>query len=340
MAGLEFSYTFDPGDTAKDMVRDAHGMMCELGVDSTLGAGSALGPEPGDGDRGGGGGPGADDGASGDAARAAALRLLEQMQDNVAELAAVAPELVPLAIDQLEASGVKPAPAIAAMTGDHRFYWLRIPYTLQPKADYRFDRLEISIEINPGAGALQRPRILSALPAREFVTLASATTELSIGIDEGLQFSMAAGKVPEGHAAADHAAGTAGAHGNTAGAHVAVHGAGKLGFVAGPFNYRLRKAVIERGTLPSERVFWRISESETLTEAPPELIAVIAVPGDTAQLQIAAALQAYASGAILTMTLGGFLTYLGSKLRQFFASGAPVRSTRVWDLTPRLARHT
>lgn len=310
MAGLEFSYTFDPGDTAKEMLRDAHGMMCELGADSTLGPGvSAKGDS----------GAGAE--ASSDPARDAAMRLLEQMQDNVAELAAVAPEVVPLSIDQFAASGLSPAPAIATMTRDHRFYWLRIPYTLQPKADYRFDRLEISIEINPGAGALQRPRILSALPTREFVTLASATTELSVGIDEGLQFSVAAGQAP-------------------ADAQVAARAAGKLGFVAGPFHYRVRKAVIERGTLPSERVFWRISESETLSEAPPELIAVIAVPGDTAQLQIAAALQAYASGAILTMTLGGFLTYLGGKLRQFFAAGAPVRSTRVWDLTPRLAGRT
>lgn len=353
MDGLEFSYTFDPGDTAKAMLRDAHGMMCQLGADSTLGSGDGIraiggGPPPAT------GGPGGGAEVSADAARDAALRLLEQMQDNVAELAAVAPELVPLSIDQFEASGLKPAPAIAALTRDHQFYWLRIPYTLQPRADYRFDRLEISIEINPGAGALQRPRILSALPNREFVTLASATTELSVGIDEGLQFSVAAGKPPGQHgdaaeavadraanAAADPAAdAAAGAHGNTAGARVAARGAGKLGFVAGPFHYRVRKAVIERGTLPSERVFWRISETETLSEAPPELIAVIAVPGDTAQLQIAAALQAYASGAILTMTLGGFLTYLGSKLWQFFASGAPVRSTRVWDLTPRLARRT
>jgi hypothetical protein len=63
---------------------------------------------------------------------------------------------------------------------------------------------------------------------------------------------------------------------------------------------------------------------------------VIAVPAAARQLQIAAALQAYASGAILTMTLGNFVRYLGSKLRQFFESGAPVRSTQVWDLTPRL----
>lgn len=298
MAGLEFSYTFGPGDTATGLLRDAHGVVRELGADRTLGPG----------------GEGSGASASDDPARDAALRLLEQMQANVAELAAVAPELVPLAIDQLAAGGVSPAPAIAALARDHRFYWLRIPYTLQPRADHRFDRLEIALEVNPGGGALQRPRILSALPTREFVTLASAATELRVGIDEGLQFAVEAG------------------------AHVAAHATGKLGFVAGPFSYRVRKAVIERGPLPSERVFWRISETEMLSEAPPELIAVIAVPGDTAQLQIAGALQAYASGAILTMTLGGFVSYLGSKLRQFFASGAPVRSTRVWDLTPRLVR--
>ncbi|HEX3763076.1 MAG TPA: hypothetical protein VHW23_30475 [Kofleriaceae bacterium] len=302
MAGLEFSYTFDSGNTANGLLRDAHDMVRALGADSTLGPGE-----------------GTPDGARviGDPARDAALRLLEQMQANVAELAEVAPELVPLAIDPLVA-GEALSPAIAGLAADHQFYWLRIPYTLQPRADHRFDRLEIAIEVNPGAGALQRPRILSALPTREFVTLASARTELRVGIDERLQFSVDAGEP----------------------AHAAAGAGGRLGFVAGPFNYRVRKAVIERGPLPSERVFWRISETELLSEAPPELIAVIAVPRDTAELRIAAALQAYASGAVLTMTLGRFLAYLGSKLRQFFASGAPVQSTRVWDLTPRLGRRT
>ena len=349
MAGLEFSYTFDPGDTAKDLLSDAHGVVRGVGTNLGQPAGPGAVPEE----------------VVIDPARDAALRLLEQMRDNVAELAAVAPELVPLSSEQFQAAGLQPAPAIAAMVGDHRFYWLRIPYTLQPRADYRFDRLEISIELNPGGAALERPRILSALPAREFVTLASATTELRVGIDEGLQFSVAAGAAPGPHGeAAEPAAGAAeapadapaggqaaggtpgpaadahaaagGTPGPAAGAHVAARGSGKLGFVAGPFNYRVRKAAIERGPLPSERVFWRISETETLSEAPPELIAVIAVPEGTRQLQIAAALQAYASGAVLTMTLGDFVSYLGSKLRNFFASGAPVRSTQVWDLTPRL----
>ncbi len=298
MAGLEFSYTFDSGDTANGLLSDAHDMVRAL--EHTLGPGE----------------PGTPDAApaSGDPARAAALRLLEQMQANVAELAEVAPELVPLEINPFAAG--EAAMAIAGLARDHEFYWLRIPYTLQPRADYRFDRLEIAIEINPGAGALERPRILSALPTREFVTMASAVTELRVGIDEGLQFSVEAGEP----------------------AHVEAGAEGRLGFVAGPFHYRVRKAVIERGPLPSERVFWRISETERLSEAPPELIAVIAVPRDASELRIAAALQAYASGAVLTMTLGAFLSYLGEKLRTFFASGAPVQSTRVWDLTPRLGR--
>ena len=327
MAGLEFSYTFDPGDTANGLLGDAHGMVRALGPEG------ALGP----------GGGGAATRGAGDPARDAALRLLEQMQANVAELAEVAPELVPLAIDELAGRGGKAAPAIAALAQDHRFYWLRVPYTLQPRADYRFDRLEIAIEINPGGTALERPRILSALPTREFVTLASATTELRVGIDEGLQFSVAAGEpAPAEPAPAEPAPAEPAppAEHDAAGAHAAVRAGARLGLVAGPFNYRVRKAVVERGPLPSERVFWRISETELLSEAPPELIAVIAVPRATAELQIAAALQAYASGAVLTMTLGGFVAYLGSKLRQFFAAGAPVRSTRVWDLTPRLDRRT
>jgi hypothetical protein len=309
---LGFSFEFDPGDRTADLIAEARDTVCAL--DSTLG--------PGDSGRG-----GLESMPAEDPARDAALRLLEQLRDNVAELAVAVPELLPLTAEQF--AGCTPSPVIEALARDHQFYWLRIPYTLQPKADFRFDRLEIAIELNPGDPAHARPRILSALPSSEFATLAAATTELSIGIDEGLQFSVrgSAGD-PRSPAAPAAAAG-----------HVAAQAGARLGFVAGPFTYRVRKAIVERGTLPSERVFWRISETEKLSEAPPELIAVIAVPAATRALTVAAALQAYASGAVLTMTLGGFLAYLGSKLKQFFSSGAPVLSTRVWDLTPRLARH-
>ena len=313
MTGLAFSYAFEPGDRSRDLLSQARDTVCVVDT--------SLGPCESGGEAGRAGG--FESAAPPDLARDAALRLLDQLRDNVAELAAAAPEMLPLAAEQFTACGLPPSPVIAALAHDHAFYWLRIPYTLQPRADFRFDRLEIAIELNPGDPAHARPRILSALPSSEFATLAAATSELSIGIDEGLQFSVKAG----GGAP----------HGNAAGGHVAAQAGGKLGFVAGPFLYRVRKAVVERGTLPSERVFWRISETEKLSEAPPELIAVIAVPVATRQLRIAAALQAYASGAVLTMTLGNFLAYLGHKLARFFTSGAPVLSTQVWDMTPRLA---
>lgn len=306
---LGFSFQFAPGDRTEDLLGEARDTVRAL--DGSLGPGDAGGlesvPAP-------------------DPARDAALRLLDQLRDNVAELAAASPELLPLTAEQFAGCGAPPSPVIEALARDHQFYWLRIPYTLQPKADFRFDRLEIAIELNPGDAAHARPRILSALPSSEFATLAAATTELSIGIDEGLQFSVKGGAGEP--------------HGNSAAGHVGAGAGARLGFVAGPFTYRVRKAIVERGPLPSERVFWRISASEKLSESPPELIAVIAVPAATRALTIAAALQAYASGAVLTMSLGGFLAYLGSKLKQFFISGAPVLSTQVWDMTPRLVRRS
>jgi hypothetical protein len=99
----------------------------------------------------------------------------------------------------------------------------------------------------------------------------------------------------------------------------------------------VRKAEVEGGTLPSERTFWRITGTEQF-EAPLELITVVAVPTATPTLRLAAALQAYASPQLLTMTLGAFFQYLGQKLRGFCSAGAPIRATRVWDLTPRLLR--
>jgi hypothetical protein len=297
-APLEFSYAFAPDEDPRAVLRDAR-----LDLEAVSGV---LGATRG--------------AAEDDAAKQAALRLLDELERNVAELTEAAPDLLPLAPDQFTASGLTPAPAIQAMAKDHAFYWLRIPYTLQTKADHRFERLEIAIELNPGDAALARPRILSALPTSKFVTLASADVELRVGIDEALQFAERVG-----------------AEAPATGAHVAANAAGKLGFVAGPFTYRVRKAEVEGGTLPSERTFWRITGTEQF-EAPLELITVVAVPTATPTLRLAAALQAYASPQLLTMTLGAFFQYLGQKLRGFCSAGAPIRATRVWDLTPRLLR--
>jgi len=337
---LDFSFSFDPGENPDVLLAEAR---------KAVGAGSTmLGHAPGQAR-----GPGKTE------AEQAADALLEDLQHNNARFAAAQPVLQPLTPERFAAQGLTMGPDIAQLASTHRLYWLRIPYLLQAKADHRFERIELVIELNPGAAAAERPKIEAALPSSEFSNLAEAVVDFSLGIDESLRFAATvgspplprtpvspvppagAGAAPQGTPGQGAPAGGAGPDVVAAGPSITGGGtaggnqAGKIGFVAGPFHYRVRKAVVERSNLGTERVFWRISSGEKL-EDPPELVAVIAVPNGTHTLEISAALQAYASARVLQMTLGNFFVFLGARLKHFFSAGAPRRDTKAWDLTSQL----
>lgn len=264
-------------------------------------------------------------------AQKAADRLLTELQSNVAEFSNAQPHLQPLTRESFALQNAIMTPDVAQLFTTHKLYWLRVPYTLQAKSDHRFERVELVIELNPGADALERPRVEAALPQNEFTNLTTTVVELSLGIDESLHFSAKVGSPPLPRTPVSEPGDTM----PTGGGAATGDQTGKVSFVAGPFTYRVRRALIERSPLGTEKVFWRISSEEKL-EDPPELVAVIAVPVGTARLQISAALQAYSSPQVLQMTLGNFFRFLGNRLRTFFVAGAPTRDVQVWDLSKTL----
>src|SRR6185436_6676631 len=158
---LDFSFSFEPGESPEALLAESR---------QAVGVGKA---KLGDGQ------PQTRDSGKTEAERAADA-LLEDLQRNNAQFAAAQPVLQPLTAERFAAQGLTMGPDVAQLASTHRLYWLRIPYVLQAKADHRFERIELVIELNPGAAAADRPKIEAALPMSEFSNLAEAVVDFKL----------------------------------------------------------------------------------------------------------------------------------------------------------------
>jgi hypothetical protein len=112
--------------------------------------------------------------------------------------------------------------------------------------------------------------------------------------------------------------------------------AAQLGFVAGPFKHSVKKAELEHSPAGTEKVFWRMSEARFVQEDDPTFIVVMQVPREVKEVKIAAAMQAYHSFNLWAADLSAVMGFLRERVATFFSKGAPIRDTKVWDITPKL----
>lgn len=263
----------------------------------------------------------------------APMRLLEELKSEIVEFGAY-PEVLPLEARHFSAHGLKVPARFTDLSVTHRFYWLRFPLALHSRAGLPFYKLECAVEFNPDepAGHL-RPRAQLILPNRKFRELATAQQGLSLQIGENFEFEA---KAPSLRLGADVAGEEVSATGSlVAKGAVEAKLAGKLGFVAGPFTYRLRQAQIEHTEPDLEKVFWRLTGGEFFEEDPPTLIVVVKVPREVKAVKIAAALQVY-HHLTLAAPVWDALAYAGERIVNFFRGGAPKPDTTTWDITPSL----
>jgi hypothetical protein len=259
-----------------------------------------------------------------DAAEAPALALLNQLNQEIAEFSAY-PEVLQLREEHFTEHDLAVPTRFRDLSQNNKFYWLRFPITLFPLQNFPFYKLECKVEFNPGIseGHL-RPRTQQILPNRKFLQLLEFTDNLELRIGEDFEFTANSGSL-EGQVGPVKATTTAAVDAKTA---------GSLGFVAGPFTYRLKRAQIEHSPTGTEQVFWRLAGAEFFQEDDPTFIVVLQVPKSVNEVRIAAALQAYHKPNIAAMGLGEFIGYFGSRLAAFFRQGAPATDTKIWDITP------
>lgn len=255
-----------------------------------------------------------------------ALSLLAQLGQETAEFGAY-PQVVRMREKNFTEAGMNVPHQFRELSKTNKFYWLHFPINLFPLQNLPFYKLECGVEFNREVvhGHL-RPRAQLILPDRKFLEILRLEDSVELRIGEDFEFTADSGSL-EGQV------GMAKAKGKAA---VDVKAAGKLGLVAGPFTYRLKRAQIERSEVNNEKVRWRVAGAEFFQEEYPAFIVVLQVPKAVIEVKIEAALQAYHKPNLASMGLGEVIKYFGSGLATFFRAGAPAKATKVWDITPSL----
>lgn len=249
---------------------------------------------------------------------AAATRLLKQLDQEVAHFGEH-PDVLQLTAKDFTEHGLGVPVQFTDLQHDYSFYWMRIPLVLKALDGQPFVRLKCALEFNPGGDAHLRPRARMILPDRKFKTLLEVNDSVELRIGENFEFEPNLPKLPIGTASVNAKA------------------AAQLGLVAGPFNYRLRRAQVDHSPAGSATVFWSLEGSEFFQENDQDLIVVLQIPREVKQVKIAAAMQAYHSFRLLSASIGELFSYLSRRLTNFFQAGAPVEHTTVWDISPNLS---
>jgi hypothetical protein len=256
-------------------------------------------------------------------AEQAALVLLEGFDAAVAEFSAH-PDMIKLEETHFSEHGLTVPPRFRELSQRFRFYWMRFPTVLKPAPGSAFHKLQCAVQFNPAEkdGHLL-PRALMILPDRKFKEIASGNLGLSVKIDETFELKATAGELTK----------VAKNVGVDADAGVDAALAGKLGFVAGPFNYKWKRAEVDHTAPGASKVFWTLSSSEFTESDDMQFIIVLQVPSEVDQLEVAGALRAY-HRLNPAADVGEAFKYLRTRAAEFFRAGAPTNAkATVWNLS-------
>lgn len=245
--------------------------------------------------------------------------LVRSMSEDVAEFAAF-PVIYPItAQDFIARDGVVPE-GFRQLSKLGRFYRIEFPVNLFPRSSWSFDRLEVRIEFNRGDQGSARPKAFQVFPNRQLATLAGGKYEFRVRLDSNLKFAAEAPLDPVGVTAGASAAATAG-----------------LDIGLGPFEYRIRRMVIETSAPGLEKVFWRLDDANILREDCVRFIVITQVPASATAVNVDCALQAYRNYNFLADRVRNSFKELPRAIRNFFQNGAPLRAETNYDLSAECA---
>lgn len=250
----------------------------------------------------------------------AGISLLEKLNQQIAEFGRVPPEHLELKEEHFSEHGL-PVPArFKDLSQTNRMLWLRLPIKLKKSGDLGFKKLMCAVEFNPNESSPARlPRSLIMLPTSKFKDIVGTSAEVKLIIGENLEFQV---QTPEVTLEAGQAK-------LKIGAGVGIDQAAKMGFVAGPFNYELRKAEIEHGGIGTEEAYWTIIGEEFFQEADPVVVVVVQIPKLVTTIELHAVMQAYST----IRFDDNVLKYLTRKAAEFFRKGAPFQDEAVWSIS-------
>ncbi len=248
-------------------------------------------------------------------------QLVEELKGSVAQFGE-SPEVLELEERHFTDHGLLVPVRFKDLAVNHRFYWIRLPFTFWTQDNLPFVKLECGLEFNPQTPVVGgRPLAQMILPDKKFAQQLEVTGSLNLQIGQNFEFEATSGKI-EGSLGSGKASLQAG---------VEAKEAGKLGIMAGPFMYKMKKALIDHSPPGTEKVFWRLSGAQFFQEDVPTLIVVAKVPRDLPEVQMVAVLQAYHRPNLLAQ----FFAFFSKRLASFFEKGAPLLHEKEWFIPPR-----
>jgi hypothetical protein len=245
--------------------------------------------------------------------------LVRSMDEDVAEFAAF-PVIYPITPEDFVARDGAVPEGFRQLSKNNRFYRIEFPVNLFPRSSWSFDRLEVRIEFNRDDVGPVRPKAFQVFPNRQLATLAGGKYELRVRLDSDLNFAVEAPLAAPGADASANASADVG-----------------LGIALGPFEYRVKRMVVETSAPGLEKVFWRLDDANLLQEDSVRLIVITQVPAAATAVNVDCALQAYRNYNFLADRVRNTFRELPRAIRTFFENGAPLRAEARYDLSAECA---
>jgi hypothetical protein len=249
--------------------------------------------------------------------------LLRSMDEDVAQFAAF-PVVYRITEQDFAARDGAVPQGFRQLSAGNRFYRIEFPLNLFPRSSWSFDRLEVRLEFNRGDSPSARPKAFQILPNKQLEALASWKYGVTVQLDANLRLAIE----PPSAAAALPLPVEAGAK---ASAHTG------LGLAIGPFEYHLKRMVVQTSAPGLEQVFWRLEDAKLLQEDPVSFVVITQVPAAAPAVRVDCALQAYRNYNFLADRVRNTFRELPRAIRTYFQNGAPVRAETSYDLTAECA---
>jgi hypothetical protein len=247
---------------------------------------------------------------------------IQQMQQEVkactAEFSPVL-EVNPLSEEKFRSRGFEVPPDIAEQFKNYRYALVNIPIMLVPVKGWGFTRLDCIAAFNPDRPLNQRPLAHQLFPGEEWQEKIKFSQQLSVGVDEFLNFK-AVGTVPPVA---------------SAGVGADVHGGFQL--VLGPYNYSIRLPRVTARGVGNVKVRWTLEGEENVQQNELKLGVVLKVPRQAKKVELVGVMTLSRKFHTFSTDVKYLVEYIRTRSKDFFRRGTPPRlPPGVWDITEKL----
>lgn len=210
-----------------------------------------------------------------------------ELESGKLEFPRANPTVFPLNIAYFKQNGLGIPKNFKALSAQAKFYWVEMPVFLSAKKP--FYKVQMWMEFGEGISkGKEVPQVHSAFPESKFVEKATVEGKFVFGLGEDLEFKVAAGiddvALPSNIPVVEASTG-----GKLA---VDAKAASNFGFAVKPFLLTLKRAIVEC-RFAGEKVFWTITDKQSLQENNPVFMVILQVPKGVKQVQLKAQAQAH-----------------------------------------------